>query len=224
MHIGLIVGIGPAATDFYYRSLIASMTAVPAELELTMVHADTATLLAHQAAGDVSAQVGIYDRLARRLAAAGARSVAVTSIAGHFCIEAFKDVSVLPVIDLVDVVSAEVGAAGYQRVGLIGTRGVMTSHFFGALEDVALVAPRGGALDDVHDAYVQLAATAACTGEQRQLFVDAGRSLVQDQGAEAVLLAGTDLVLAFRGFDAGFPVLDCAAAHVRAIVAEALRS
>jgi aspartate/glutamate racemase len=25
MHIGLIVGIGPAATDFYYRRLIASL-------------------------------------------------------------------------------------------------------------------------------------------------------------------------------------------------------
>jgi len=53
-----------------------------------MAHADTPTLLANQAKGNASAQVAIYDRLTRRLKAAGARSVAVTSIAGHFGIAA----------------------------------------------------------------------------------------------------------------------------------------
>jgi aspartate racemase len=41
MHIGLIGGIGPAATDFYYRRLIASFANKKATLELTIVHADT---------------------------------------------------------------------------------------------------------------------------------------------------------------------------------------
>lgn len=82
MHGGLIVGIGPAATDFQYRTLIAWMAAVAAELELTMAHADTPALPANQAAGNSDGQVAIYDHLTRRLKAAGARSVAVTSIAG----------------------------------------------------------------------------------------------------------------------------------------------
>ena len=223
VHIGLIVGIGPAATDFYYRSLIARMAAVPADLELTMVHADTPTLLANQAEGNTQAQVEIYDRLTRRLQAAGARSVAVTSIAGHFCIDAFQNVSVLPVIDLLSVVAAGVRDRGYQRVGLLGTRGVMASHFYGALSDVDVVAPLGPSLDAVHDAYVTVASTATCTEEQRHGFFVAGRAMVEEQGADAVLLAGTDLALAFHGFDAGFPVFDCAAAHVQAIFAEAVR-
>jgi aspartate racemase len=223
VHIGLIVGIGPAATDYYYRSLISRMATVPAELQLTMVHADTATLLAHQAAGDVQAQVDVYERLTRRLHAAGARSVAVTSIAGHFCIDVFEQVSVLPVIDILSVVSAGVRARGYARVGLLGTRKVMESHFYGALSGVEVVLPVGPSLDAVHEAYVQVASTATCTDAQRKGFFDAGRALVEEQGAEAVLLAGTDLALAFNGFEAGFPVFDCADAHVDAIVAEAIR-
>jgi aspartate racemase len=223
VHIGLIVGIGPAATDFYYRSLISRMAAVPADLDLTMVHADTPTLLTNQAAGNTQAQVEIYDRLTRRLHVAGARSVAVTSIAGHFCIDAFEKVSVLPVIDLLRVVADGVRARGYKRVGLLGTRGVMASHFYGALSGVEVVAPTGPSLDAVHDAYVTVATTAMCTEGQRQGFFDAGRALVEEQGADAVLLAGTDLALAFNGFSAGFPVFDCAEAHVQAIVAEASR-
>jgi aspartate/glutamate racemase len=56
MHIGLIVGIGPTATDFYYRHLIAAAARKGRDLETTMAHADTPTLLRHQAAGNVAAQ------------------------------------------------------------------------------------------------------------------------------------------------------------------------
>ena len=106
MHIGLIGGIGPAATDFYYRRLIAAFAARALPLELTIVHADTPTLLQHQAADDRDAQVAIYMRLTKRLAAAGAECVVVTSIAGHFCIAEFAAVSPLPVISLLPVVDA----------------------------------------------------------------------------------------------------------------------
>jgi aspartate racemase len=37
------------------------------------------------------------------------------------------------------------------------------------------------------------------------------------QGADAVMLGGTDLFLAFQGQDCGFPVLDCADVHVDAL-------
>jgi aspartate/glutamate racemase len=40
MHIGLIGGIGPAATEFYYRGLVARHAASGTHLELTIDHAD----------------------------------------------------------------------------------------------------------------------------------------------------------------------------------------
>ena len=222
MHIGLIVGIGPAATDYYYRSLIGQMAAAHSDLELTMAHADTPTLLANQAADNTRGQVDIYEHLTRRLQAAGASSVAVTSIAGHFCIEAFERVSALPVINLLSVVNDGVQAHGYRRVGLLGTRGVMESQFYGAFPGVEALAPVGESLDQVHEAYVTMASAARCTDDQRQTFFNAGRVLVEDQGAEVVLLAGTDLGLAFNGFSPGFAVFDCAEAHAEAIAATAM--
>ena len=39
MHIGLIGGIGPAATEYYYRGLIERHTRANTPLELTIVHA-----------------------------------------------------------------------------------------------------------------------------------------------------------------------------------------
>ena len=45
-----------------------------------------------------------------------------------------------------------------------------------------------------------------------------------EAGAEAVLLAGTDLFIAFEGYDPGFQAIDCAVIHVDAIVSTILEN
>ena len=217
MHIGLIVGIGPAATDYYYRQLISAATRAGMDLELTMAHADTSALLRHQAEGSVQAQVDIYGRLTERLQLAGIAQVAITSIAGHFCIDAFKAVSPVPVIDLLDVVQLEVKRRGLKRVGLLGTRVVMESHFYGVLDGVEIVAPVND-LMEVHDAYVAMAVAGFATPAQREVFIRAGKSLTRTCGCESIMLAGTDLALVFKeGENPGFETLDCAGLHAAAI-------
>jgi aspartate racemase len=218
MHVGLVAGIGPAATDIYYRFVIAAMAARGVDLELTMVHADTPTLLRNQAAGDDAAQVAIYRRLTDRLEAAGARAVAVTSIAGHFCIDAFKVVSPLPVIDMLVEVDREMQREGLRRVGIIGTRVAMETRLYGAVRHAEVIAPPADMLGRVHDAYAAMAIAGTVTAAQRELFFRAGRLLVEELGAEAVLLGGTDLGLAFAGHDPGFRTIDCAVVHATAIV------
>ncbi|HJU09471.1 MAG TPA: hypothetical protein VJ728_01275, partial [Candidatus Binataceae bacterium] len=101
MHIGLIGGIGPAATDFYYRRLISTFARKNATLELTIVHADTPTLVKNLTRNDAAAQTAIFKRLTHRLVSATAECVGITSIAGHFCIDDFKVVSPLPIVDMI---------------------------------------------------------------------------------------------------------------------------
>jgi len=222
MHIGLIVGIGPAATDYYYRHLIAAAARAGKDLELTMAHADTPTLLRHQTEGNVQAQVDIYRRLTDRMQRAGIAQVAVTSIAGHFCIDAFKAVSPVPVVDLLEVIKLEVKRRGLRRVGLLGTRVVMQSHFYGVLDGVEVIAPADD-LTEVHEAYVAMASAGVATAAHREVFMRAGTSLTRTHGCEAILLAGTDLALVFgKGVETGFAILDCAETHAAAIALAAL--
>jgi aspartate racemase len=222
MHIGLIVGIGPAATDYYYRHLISAAARAGKDLELTMAHADTPTLLRNQAAGNVQAQVDIYRRLTERLQRAGIDQMAVTSIAGHFCIDAFKAVSPVPVIDLLDVIQIEVKRRGLRRVGLLGTRVVMESRFYGVLDGVDVIAPVKD-LMEVHEAYVAMASVGAATPAHREVFLRAGMSLARSDGCESILLAGTDLTLVFgKGVEPGFDILDCAQVHAAEIANAAM--
>jgi len=218
MQIGLIGGIGPAATDFYYRRLISAFASKKTALELTIVHADTPTLLAHLASNDATAQIAIYKRLTDRLIAAGAGCVAVTSIAGHFCIDGFKDVSPLPVVDMIAVVRAAVKGLGLKRIGILGTRTVMETRLFGSVASAEIVPPSGNDLDDVHEAYVAMAASGAVTDAQQAVFTATSQRLLRDEGVEAIMLGGTDLALIFNQQTTHFPLVDCAGIHVDALV------
>jgi aspartate racemase len=217
MHIGLIGGIGPGATDFYYRRLIATFARKNATLELTIVHADTPTLLNNLARNDAVAQTAIYTRLANRLVSAAAECVGVTSIAGHFCIDDFKAVSPLPVVDMIAEVSLAIKARGLKRIGIIGTRTVMETRFYGRVANAEIVPPSEQDLDDVHEAYISMAASGFVTEDQRSIFNAASRRLLEDQGVEAIMLGGTDLALAFNEQTAEFPLVDCAGIHADAI-------
>jgi aspartate racemase len=115
MHIGLIGGIGPAATDFYYRRLIATFASRKAPLELTMAHADTPTLLNNLASNNTAGQAAIFTRLTKRLAVAGANCVVITSIAGHFCMDAFRTTSPLPAVDMIVEVNRAMAERGLSR-------------------------------------------------------------------------------------------------------------
>jgi aspartate racemase len=62
-----------------------------------------------------------------------------------------------------------------------------------------------------------------CTPQQRTELIEAGRRMVEDQGAEAVVLAGTDLGLAFDGsVEPGYPVIDALDVHVAVLADLAL--
>ncbi|MFT5645299.1 MAG: aspartate racemase [Janthinobacterium sp.] len=223
MHIGMIAGIGPSATDYYYRYLIAKMAKENCDLQLTMAHADTPTLLRHQQENNHAAQVAIYLELTERLQRCGIERIAITSIAGHFCIESFKKVSPVPVIDLLDCVKSEVQRRGFKKLGLLGTRVVMESHFYGVLDGVNVIAPSAQLLE-VHDAYIAMAIAGRATEKQREVFVRAGHALIKEHGCEAVMLAGTDLALVFnQAFEPGFRLLDCAKVHAAAIAQSALQ-
>jgi len=218
MHIGLIGGIGPAATDFYYRRLISTFASKKEALELTIVHADTPTLLSNLASNDAAAQVVIYMKLTNRLVAAGAECVVVTSIAGHFCIDAFKAVSPLQVVDMISEVGRAAEKRGLKRIGIIGTRAAMETRFYGGVASAEIIPPSGRDLDDVHEAYVAMAESGVVTEAQRLVFHTVSRKLLKEDGAEAIMLGGTDLALVFSQQDTVFPLVDCAAMHVDAIV------
>jgi aspartate racemase len=217
MHIGLIGGIGPAATEHYYRGLIECHASAGTVLDLTIAHADVREMGQNLAAGAAQKQADSFARLIQRLAAAGAELAAVTSMGGHFCIKELAAISPLPLLNAIPEVDAAIRQRNLATIGIIGTRNVMETGLYGGITSARIVRPGGAALDTVHNTYVAMANVGRVTDAQRRVFFSVGQHLHQTQGAEIIVLGGTDLFLAFAGQDCGFPVLDCAEVHVDAL-------
>jgi aspartate racemase len=220
MHIGLIGGIGPAATDFYYRGLIDRHVGAGIPLECTIVHAEVREMSRNLNEKNPTRQAAIFAGLIGRLKAAGAEAAAVTSMGGHFCINELLPVSPLPLIHGIHAVDAGIRRSGVRRIGVLGTRTVMETKLYGGVSSAELIAPEGEMFGQVGDTYSAMAGVGRVTDAQREVFFSAGRWLCRERGAEAIMLGGTDLFLAFAGQTPPFPLVDCADMHVDAIFAK----
>ena len=214
MHIGLIGGIGVAATVVYYQRLTAEIARRGGTVELTIAHTpDINVLIRNNLADRRVEQAAEYAPLIDRLKAAGCDCAAITSLGGHFCFEETKAISSLPLVSAVEPLDDYFVAEGVGRVGLLGTRVVMRTRLYGQLARTEALALEGE-IDTLGQAYQDMAVAGQCTKAQRDLFLDAGRRMVRDHGAEAIVLAGTDLNLAFDGQATGYRVIDALDVHV----------
>jgi len=212
MHIGLIGGIGVAATVVYYQRLAAAVAQRGARLDLTIVHGDIQELIRNNLADKRDEQARAFLPLVERLRDAGCDCAALTSLGAHFCFDELAAISPLPLISGVAPLDDHFAAQGIGQVGLLGTRVVMRTRLYGQLARTAAIA-----LDDeietLGQMYQEVAVAGHCTPGQRAAFLDAGRRMMA-QGAGAIVLAGTDLNLAFDGQDPGYPVIDALDVHV----------
>jgi aspartate racemase len=213
--LGLIGGLGPGATVHYYRELLAAHAAQDRVARMLIAHAD----VNH---ARPLAEAGKLDELARYLngfidstAAGGAEMAAIVAVTPHICAAQLLPLLRIPLIDMVAEVALEIQARGLKRVALLGTRSTVESRMFGRL-GVEVVMPAGDEIDFINSAYLDVVYDRS-TPETIDRLRELANTLVRRDGAESVLLAGTDLSMVLNESNAGFPTLDCADVHIAAI-------
>jgi aspartate racemase len=203
-NLGLIGGMGPGATVFYYQELARVGAG-----EMLLIHADMKYVLTEVAAGNYVALAGYFARLIERLARGGATVAAISAVTPHACIRELEKITPLPLVSIIDATAAEIRARGYCRVALFGTRFVVASRMFGMLDGIDVIVP--DQVDAIHQAYMQ---TVGGGAEGKQTLTRIAHSLAVD----AVVLAGTDLSLIFDESNTDFPHVDCTRVHLGALL------
>ncbi|WP_108820436.1 aspartate/glutamate racemase family protein [Pseudovibrio sp. Alg231-02] len=217
-HLGLIGGIGFSATNFYHRRLCEMHSELGINLDLTIAHADLRTLMLNLENCATTAQVRIFKALIGRLRKAGANKVAITAMSGHFCLQELDACSPLPIVDGLAAINEYLQSRSLQKVGIIGTLPIMQRKLFERISSAEVIAPLSDRALIVDSIYDSIAANGIATNEEREALFEIGRDLCVQNGAQAVLLAGTDFFVAFDGQHCGFTAIDCAEVHIRAIM------
>ena len=153
--LGLVGGLGPGATIYYYNGLIAAHKAQGRVARMLIAHAD----VDH---GRPLAEAGKLDELARYLngfidatAAGGAEMAAIVAVTPHICSAQLLPLLRIPLIDMLATVADEIAARGLKRVALLGTRSTVQSRMFGRL-GVEVVMPKPDEIDFINSAYLDI--------------------------------------------------------------------
>lgn len=216
--LGLVGGLGVGAAIHYYQKLAQSHDERGRTLDLVIAHAETSRIFEYIQAADPRGMAEYLNGFLRRLKAAGAEVGVVPSVTPLYCVRELTDTSPLPLISMVDAVTAELAARTSRRVAVFGTRFVVESGFYGLLENVEVVCPHPGEVDIIHTIYTQLLNDRHGSEAQHRKLTALAHTLIARDQVDAILIAGTDLSLVFNESNTGFPHVDCAAVHLNAIV------
>jgi aspartate racemase len=218
--LGIIGGMSWLSTLEYYRLLNEGVQRVlggshSARLILTSV--EFQGLSDSMARGDWMAVKELLVTEARRLSGAGAEAVLIASNTMHLFAGEVKAAAGVPVLHIADAVGKRIEAAGLQTVGLLGTRHSMEKDFYRlrlherfGIECLIPDEEKRGKINAI--IFEEL-----CAGK----FLDASRGFVIDaahelsgRGAQAIVLACTELPLIVGQEDLDVPRFDTMAAHV----------
>lgn len=217
-HFGLVGGLGIGAAVIYYQGITAACAQRGITPRLTMAHAHAPNALAFVQAGRIDDLAGYLAGFADELAAAGAQFFAVPAITPHICLTELKRRASLPIIDILEVVAKTMRARQLKRVALFGTRFTIDTNLFGTLGTFDVVQPRPAETDLIHSVYLELAQQGETSAANIDRLRELAHTLCRRDLVEAIALAGTDFNIVLNEQNAGFPAVDCAAAHIQAIV------
>jgi aspartate racemase len=217
--IGLIGGLGPAATVFYYQALVAEAGRRGEVLRLLVNHADVAKVL-DLAARDQRDELGDYLlRLMLELDSGGAEVMAISASTPHLAAEYLLAAYADRFIDIVEVINANL--AGARRGVLLGTRRVMQTRLFGRLACKTATLSEAE-LDQAHGLYLSVVEAQAATPETTAAITAMARSLMIREQADVIVLAGSELSLIDPAAWGDLPVIDAGRLHVGAILDAAI--
>lgn len=220
---GLVAGLGVGAGIFYYKALVDAHLALGLSPRILMVHADVRRVMNHAAAREADQLAQYLAGLLGQLARGGAEIASIPAFSPQVCENELAAITPLPLVSLLDAISAEVKRLGLRRVALFGARVTMETQMFGRLQDVDVVTARPEEADRIAVIYVRVVEEARATDEDYGALRLLAHTLIEREKLDAIIFAGTDLAFAFNPENTDFPHVDGARVHIKAIMSELVR-
>ncbi|MEC9151167.1 MAG: amino acid racemase, partial [Pseudomonadota bacterium] len=218
---GIIGGLSWISTRAYYERInkfVQKRSAPMASPPLLIESLDYAPIAAAKNADDWDSIAAALVESARRLESAGAEGLVVAANTMHKVYDRLTEAVSIPVLHIADAVGREMEAAGCTNAALLGTRFVMTESFYRqrlVSHGVDLLAPDPADVELVDGIiYKELMLGRVTRDAERALKTVI--TMKEKAGAEAIVLACTELELVVDTDANVLPVYDSTDIHCRA--------
>ena len=226
--IGLLGGMSWESTAEYYRLInrgVRDRLGGDHSAQIIMLSVDFGAISPLLLGGKWDELEAVLASEARRLKAAGADFLVIATNSMHMFAAAIEVASGLEVLHIADPTGAAIQAAGHRRVGLIATRSTMEQPFYrDRLRDlfgIEVITPDDEDRATVHRVIFEELVRGVVRPESREAY-RAVMARLADEGAEAIVLACTEIMLLVRPEDSAVPLFDTTALHAAAAVERAL--
>jgi aspartate racemase len=226
--IGIVGGLSWEATALYYRLLneaTARALGPHHNARSVIVSVDFAEALALANQGDWDGLAVLLIDAARRIRDAGADMVLLSANTAHIVADQVAAAIDVPLLHIADVAGAAAQVRGFHRVGLIGTKFTLESPIFAdrlrERSGLEVIAPDATGRNDLQRIIVDELTVGRVEPQSRRQCASIMQQL-QDQGAETIIVACTELPLLIQSDDTPLLLLDTTALHVEAALRLAL--
>jgi aspartate racemase len=225
--IGLIGGLSWYSTVGYYQVIneqVQTRLGGHASAQIALQSLDFSRVREMQQRGAWDEAGALLADAGRRCEAAGADLLLICSNLMHRVADDVQDAVDIPLLRITDAIASQARSEGHSRLGVLGTSWTMEEDFYvGSLARAALdvVVPDAGdrGLVDrvIFDELTQGEVRPESRAEYARIAGDMAGS-----GAEAIVLACTEIELLLRPEDTPVPLLDSMRVHAEAAVDAAL--
>lgn len=227
--IGLIGGMSWESTALYYRQINEAVKAQRGGLhsaKLLLLSVDFAEIAALQRAGDWAAAGNILADAARTLRSAGADFLVLCTNTMHIVAPSIQAAVSIPLLHVADPTAEAIQAAGFNTVGLIGTRFTMEQSFYkDRLTEqfgMQVLVPDEADRETVHRIIFEELCLGKTTAASRAEYRRVMAGLVA-QGAQCIILGCTEITLLVGADDATVPLFDTTGLHAAAAAEMAMQ-
>jgi aspartate racemase len=203
---------------FYYKALVDAHLALGLSPRLLMVHADVRYVMSKAAARETKELAEYLAGLLKQLALGGADIAAIPAFSPQVCAAELAELAPLPLVSLLDAISAVVEKKRLTRVALFGARVTMETQLFGRLSDKEVIMPTQDEVDLITDTYLRVVEEGRASDEDFNRLRTLAHTLIERERLDGIILAGTDLAFIFNPSNTDFPHVDGARVHVEAIM------
>lgn len=228
--IGLIGGMSWESSAEYYRIINREM-----QKRLGGVHS-ARSLMWSVDFGEIESlqHLGDWDKLteqmidaAIRLERGGADFVLMCTNTMHRMAGAVSEAIAIPLLHIADPTGEKIRAAGFGKVGLLGTAFTMEQDFYKArlkeLFGLEVIVPKAEDRRTVHEIIYKELVVGKVLPRSRDFYRKIITSLIGN-GAEAIILGCTEIMLLVSDEDSAVPLFDTTTIHAIAAVDRALRA
>ncbi len=226
--IGLLGGMSWESTLGYYRDINEGVKAALGGLHsarILLYSVDFHEIEELQRVGDWEAAGQLLASAARAVQAGGADVLLIATNTMHRVADAVQAAIDIPLLHIADATGERLRADGISRVGLLGTRFTMEQDFYtGRLSDrfgIEVVVPPSDERERIHRVIFEELCQGVQADASRQVFVDIIDGL-RGEGAQAVVLACTEIGMLVQPQHTTVPLYDTAAIHAARAVAVAM--